>query len=170
MSRMTISSRTAAASTPGPSCRDLQLLQRNDDRTVWLGDDLESYVRGRLGALDTTQRLRLGLLDNDVTPLLIGVRWGIELVSSSALRLFWLFIPDKGIGRKRYLVEIIGEGHARKSYKTGLLVPKVLTRTYRASSRRWTPPLLKPAAWFTHVASMEDPLVREALRYRSMYL
>jgi hypothetical protein len=157
-----------------------------------LNRGLEQYVRARIAAMDFAQRVALGVLeDSAVARIMLGAIWGLELAAEAdpglpvepsqgvtpsgpaaeaahpqPLKLFWLHVPHRIVGHKRYLVEIIGDGHARTSHKTGVLVPKVLTRTYLARSRRWTASTLKPVAWFTDAASLDDPLVRDALTRR----
>jgi hypothetical protein len=83
--------------------------------------------------------------------------------------LFWLLSrAEPGHGRKRYLAERIGDARSRTSAKTGVRTPKVLSRTYLARAHRWSHIIAKPAEMFTAPAALDDPLVVEAMRARSV--
>jgi len=151
--------------------------------TTLPSQELQPYIRARLAAMDIELLHLRGLIqaastDPDLTPedsSQVPSGPAAEAaphparVAPPAPGLYWLSVPDRILGRKRYLVEILGDGHARTSHKTGLLTPKVRTRTYLARPGRWAKTrLLKPAAWFTAAAaaSPDDPFVRRALRRR----
>lgn len=76
--------------------------------------------------------------------------------------LYWVSVPDKLRGKKRFLFEVIRPARTVSTQRQ----PMVKARRWSVRSKKWSGLVTKPAAAFKDKASAKDAIVQEALRVR----
>jgi hypothetical protein len=158
-------------------------------------EEVPAYIAERLRAMNITERLAMGLIDDNTTVLQLGALWAIELMTARTLETAAAAKPttpqlepkpmptsdsakeEPSIKLSLFWVHANPEnGHGRKRFLFEVLGPavtrrgtgatKVRARRYKAASGSWSNVLVKPASMFVNVASLTDPLVVEAISRR----